>query len=554
MTARLGVLHHGFDHVAGLLHIEQLLGIDGYAVVCFGVQREGFGVAPDQLLRGIDRSGFRVIADIDRAGGIDLKAHVGSCSCQPWGGSVEVFQLRRIVDRAVVAQLADLVRAEPDGRAHGGEELIHLRVRLAGGGVVEIRAAAQDDGAAACDVVCNHGYEGVVKVARVVAGHRALCRRREDQQLAVIQHCLRDSVCHHSDAGEAFHAQLHNLRDVSGIAASHVVVIVCAVDDDVGDHRLGQEFHLQNAVVLLVCAVVNAVDRGVQDHRADAAVGEREAVGRGCVRGKHGQAVCREVDRVDGLPVQGEQDRADRQIVILVVVEVQRDIHFLVPDRNIGVGRDVLDADCLHLTDPDRSGHGDIAVGLRQAQIVVGIACAQIELHGGFPHRDGFGGSDDAAVDQNVHLDRAGVGRVGKNRLQMDGILHVLAREDRSHFIVVQRVVDAEIVVLRRVDAAVSHCVVDIVSRQTVGHNDAARRVGVAPMALVVVLIVGRRDVPAEVERSGVFLVGREIAGGADRSLAVAHLDDGNELVDDLVVIGVVLERAEGRAGVVELT
>ena len=69
----------------------------------------------------------------------------------------------------------------------------------------------------------------------------------------------------------------------------------------------------------------------------------------------------------------------------------------------------------------------------------------------------------------------------------------------------------------------------------------------------MVILVVGRGNMPALVQRAGVVLVAGEIAAGAYRALAVADFDEGDALVDLRVVEGEVLEVAEGRAGVVEL-
>ena len=89
--------------------------------------------------------------------------------------------------------------------------------------------------------------------------------------------------------------------------------------------------------------------------------------------------------------------------------------------------------------------------------------------------------------------------------------------------------------------------------REFARQNDAAGGVGVAPVALVVILVVGRGDVPALVQRAGVVLVAGEVAALSYRALTIADLDEVYALVIGLRVVTEVGEVAEGSAGVVEL-
>ena len=89
--------------------------------------------------------------------------------------------------------------------------------------------------------------------------------------------------------------------------------------------------------------------------------------------------------------------------------------------------------------------------------------------------------------------------------------------------------------------------------REFARQNDAAGGVGIAPVALVVVLVVGRGDMPALVQRAGVVLIAGEIPALSYRALTIADLDEVYALVIGLRVVTEVGEVAEGRAGVVEL-
>ena len=115
----------------------------------------------------------------------------------------------------------------------------------------------------------------------------------------------------------------------------------------------------------------------------------------------------------------------------------------------------------------------------------------------------------------------------------MDGLLLI---KDGSHGIAVQLIQDGQIVVLCSIDAVILHCVVDRVLRQPVCEHHASRRIGIAPVSFVVVLVVGRSYMPALVQRSRIVAVGREVSGASDGSLAVSYLDQCDLIVDDRII------------------
>ena len=125
--------------------------------------------------------------------------------------------------------------------------------------------------------------------------------------------------------------------------------------------------------------------------------------------------------------------------------------------------------------------------------------------------------------------------------------------KDGSHSISIQGIQDGQIVILCRVHAVILHSVVDRFLGKSVGEHHASRRVGIAPVSFVVILVISRSHVPAFVKRSGVIAVGREVAGASDSSLAVAHLDQRDLIVDHRVIEREVHEITEGVARVVEL-
>ena len=158
-------------------------------------------------------------------------------------------------------------------------------------------------------------------------------------------------------------------------------------------------------------------------------------------------------------------------------------------------------------------------------------------------------------------LDFADVLAVGLVDRQMDrdlvGLVGVLDGRDVAQLVEgavgFQLIVDLQILVLGGVDAASVQRAVEADLGEVVGQDDVAAGVGVAPVALVVVLVVGGGHVPAHGQAEVILLVGGEVGGAAHLALAVADLNEVQHVVALRGIARVVVEVAEGGAGVVEL-
>ena len=225
-----------------------------------------------------------------------------------------------------------------------------------------------------------------------------------------------------------------------------------------------------------------------------------------------------------------------------------------VRDGGSGAADEVGDAQLQGFADPDRSGHGQIAVALGNADevvAVVGIKRAG-EVAGGkvcgiVPGVDGLAG-----VDDDFHLgDAVGPIRVidGNSDVQLLGNLG----NDAAQHLTVDGVVDFQVLILGGVDAAGADGIVEPLLREIIGEDDVTGGVCIAPLALVVVLVVGRSDVPALIQRNDVLLIAGIVAACADLTLAVADFDQIHTGVDYGIPVGKVGEGAEGGAGMVEL-
>ena len=257
--------------------------------------------------------------------------------------------------------------------------------------------------------------------------------------------------------------------------------------------------------------------------------------------------------RADGFVADGIGDGLDGSGLCLTVEERGGDGQFFVGDRGRRAAFSLGNAKLERFADPDGSGHGQIAVALGDADEVIGVLRRQF-------HADGALGEicgtvpcigDLAGVDDQLDLGD-GIGAVGI----VEGDLEVQLRgnvDDGAHHVAVDRVVQFEVLVLGGVHTARSERCIDAVFGKVVGQDDVAGVVGVAPAALVVILVVGRGDVPALVERHDVLLVAGIIAACADLAFAVADFDHVHTGVNDRIPITEVNEVAERRARMVEL-
>ena len=159
---------------------------------------------------------------------------------------------------------------------------------------------------------------------------------------------------------------------------------------------------------------------------------------------------------------------------------------------------------------------------------------------------------DLAGVDDDLDLGD-GVGDIGI--VQSDREVQLLGDlvHDGAQNHAVDGVADFQVLVLGGVDPVIADGLVDALLGEVGGQDDVTGIVGVAPLALVVVLVVGGSHMPALVQSHGILLVAGVVAACTHLTLAVADLDQLDAGVDDGIPVGEVGEVAEGGAGVVEL-
>ena len=214
-------------------------------------------------------------------------------------------------------------------------------------------------------------------------------------------------------------------------------------------------------------------------------------------------------------------------------------------------------AGVLRLPDPDRRRHGDVAVRLGDAKIVIAEPGGERKLHlSGVQLRRAVrpipGVRDLAAVNDEVHrFDPVLRIRIGELRHELQHLRDLI--EHGAQRLAVDRVIDGEVFVLRGIDPEVSDGLVKPLFGKRVRKDHVPGVVGIAPAPLVIVLIVRGRHVPAHVQGAAILLIAGVIAALPHRPLAVSHLQQKNALVRRLVPIGKIGEIAVGAAGVIEL-
>ena len=333
------------------------------------------------------------------------------------------------------------------------------------------------------------------------------------------------------------------------IVACNVFVVVRGVNADVD--KLACVKHIERDVLgeRVLLAVLLDHSRDLNSHDA--------GLCRGILEFHILRAACSQRDGIrhgaDGFAADGIGDGLDGSGLCLTVEERGGDGQFFVGDRGRRAAFSLGNAKLERFADPDRRGHGQIAVALGDTDKVIGVLRRQFHADGALGEICGTvpGIGDLAGVDDQFDLGD-GIGAVGivEGDLEVQLLRNV---NDGAHHVAVDRVVQFEVLVLGGVHTACSERCVDAGFGEVVGQDDVAGVVGVAPAALVVILVVGRGDVPALVERHDVLLVAGIIAACADLAFAVADFDHVHTGVNDRIPITEVNEVAERRARMVEL-
>ena len=157
-----------------------------------------------------------------------------------------------------------------------------------------------------------------------------------------------------------------------------------------------------------------------------------------------------------------------------------------------------------------------------------------------------------AGVDHHLHLGD-GIRAVGIVNADLDVQLAGYCLNSGAHHEAVDGVAQFQVLILGGIHTQGADGVVDALLGKVIGEDDVTGVIGVAPLALMVILVVGGGQVPALIQRHDVLLIAGIVAAGADLTLAVTHLHHVHTAVDDGIPVVEILEVAEGGAGVVEL-
>ena len=588
---RTGDHHHatalqllgGHDHQAAVVFGKGILGRTGAAqTVLIHVHGVGGGMAIHHGGHGSGQRGGGVAACVHGIDGrtavvaealgvelvigmvgIDLHAvhqgvvHVVGAEVQP--------PLIHAVGGAANVVIGGVV-ADAEAGAQGRQHLILGGCHVLDGGValndvvvlVVVGPARQNDGASGCvEGVDGRQLVSTVRLGIGLSGLQTAAGSGEDQSLELGiatggDELLAGVQLHGPDA--VLSGQIAEVAHGILIVARHILVVVGGVDADV--HQCIRIEHIQ------IDGLGEGVLLAVLLHHGGDLNGEHTGGGGGVVEGDIQRAalaqrvalVALALIHADDGAADGVGQGLDGGIGVLAVEEGGGQGQLLVGDGSGGAADHVGDAQLQALTHPHGGGDRQIAVPLGDTDEIVAVIriqrhgqAALIQLGGVGPGVDHFAG-----VDHHLHLGD-GVALVGI----VDGDLKIQLLGDLgdtgAHHLTVDGVAQLQVLILGGVHPQGPDGLVDALFGEVVGEDNVTGVVGIAPAALVVVLVVGGSQVPALIQRHDVLLIAGIVAAGADLALAVTHLHHIHTAVNDGIPVGEVTEVTEGGAGMVEL-
>ena len=446
-------------------------------------------------------------------------------------------------------------------RAQGLQHLVLLRrhviLRREGGiALVVIRPASQNHGAAGLiepdngrNLVVRIGGVGVPQSRPVPAGGGG-----ENQHLVL-------AVA--AGGNEIFPGfQLHGAQGVPGsqvaevahrvfVVAGHILVVVGGVNAHI-QKLFGVQYiqlHVHGEFIL------HALQLHAHGHGDGHDLGGSGRVGKGDGLGAGGgHRITGGIGAQDHGAIGGVRHIGDLGVCGLAVEQGGGELQLLAGDRGGGPACHAGDPQLQGLAHPYGSRDGQVAVALGDADVIVAVGRLQGagKLPGG---QDGGivpGVGHLTGVHNDLHLgDGVRSVRIGDLYIQLQGLGGLL--DDRAQRQAVDRVIQLQVLVLSGIDPQIPDGLVEALLREVVGEDDVPGVVGIAPAALVVVLVIGGGHMPALIQSQGVLLIAGVVAAGSDGPFAVAHLHQEDAAVDEGVPIAEVGEIAEGGARVVEL-
>ena len=334
------------------------------------------------------------------------------------------------------------------------------------------------------------------------------------------------------------------------VVACDILVVVGGVDADV--HELVCVLNIELKRLCEGVFVAALLDDCSHGHGGDTSlVGsplERDLEGAACRNGVAGLV------NADAHAADGVGQCLDRCVGGLTVEHGGRQGELLARYGGGGAAHEAGNAELEHFADPNGSGDCKVAVSLGYTHEVVAVAGSKLsgqqtccELGGIVPSVN-----DLAGVCNDLNL-ADGIGLVGICHGDLDIECLGNCGEGGAHHVSVDGVAKLKVLVLGRVHASFTDGLVDALLAEVVGDDNITGVVCVAPLALVVILVVGGSDMPALVKSHDVVLIAGVVAACAYLTFAVADLDHVDAGVDNAVPVGEIGEGAEGGAGVVEL-
>ena len=448
----------------------------------------------------------------------------------PLGSRVKHTGIQTICLTTIVFFVISFIIIDSQRRANCFKKLIQLSGSMIigrGRTLILIVCQATNDHAATTLHKCLHRIDEFIfkqacSVVTCIGRTSLLGRCRDNQQAAIIKHFCSDLF--------GFHMNLNTLRcrdgghitGVATIVASYVVIEVSTIHDHFTGNLSRHNGNFQILRIGLFNAIQSTLDCG--SDRIDTVLVKN------VIEGTSSCAFCTNLrNRAVSIDyfacVLVREDKGTYQQILLFIIE-QFQIESLLFTGNgqIRCSSQAGNTNCLHLTEPNRSSDSNITIRLNDLNIVIVIGGRNAESNS-VVAGSCLTCSCIAAIYNNGNCSACRVSRINQSNRQVHSAANIRRIQNRTHNVAIQSVVDSQIVIFCCIDTVVTHCIVDIGLSQSVYQNNASAGIGIAPQALMVILVIRGCHMPALIQSAGIILVRGEITGRANRALAVTNLD-----------------------------
>ena len=238
----------------------------------------------------------------------------------------------------------------------------------------------------------------------------------------------------------------------------------------------------------------------------------------------------------------------------LTVKQCSSQCDFLVGNGSGSAANEAGDAKLQALANPNRCGNSQVTIALSHTDVVVTVGRIQgnSQITGCKFCRIIPGICNLTGVDDQFDL-TDGVCNIGIVNLDIKGKLigNFCNAGTQKH--AVDGIVNLQVLIFGCVNTQVPNSFIQTFFSEVIGQNNIAGIVGIAPLALVVILVVGGSHVPTLIQGHGVVLITGIVTAGTDLAFTVTNFHQEHTRVNNSIPVCKVSEGTKGGTGMVEL-